>query len=118
MPFDLKPFLYEAKVALDKKFTLHLAIDVAVVDKLEILLGCGMDEIIADSMKSMGTMTKFLWAVTRKHHADLTMDQVAGIQYSQKHGPKVMATLGDLISKAFNVPKKEFNVPMGDQSHG
>jgi hypothetical protein len=103
MPFDLKPFLFETKVALDKKFTLHLAIDVAFIDKLETLLGRGMEEIIGDAMSSASTMTKLMWSATRKHHSDLTMDQVAGIQYSPKHGPKVMTALGDLVRKAFNV---------------
>jgi hypothetical protein len=32
-------------------------------------------------------MGKFLWAMTREHHPDLSLDQIAGIQFS-KDGPR------------------------------
>jgi hypothetical protein len=48
-------------------------------------------------------MTQFLWFMTRKHHPDLSHDVIAGVQYSRKHGKKVVAALGDIVKRAFDL---------------
>lgn len=108
MSIELKPFYNEAEIALSEEFTLRLVIDFAVIDRLEGLLGRGMDTIIAEMMGSVATMGKVLWGVTRKHHSDLTLDHIAGILLpedpaSRETAQAVMATLGDLINRTFNI---------------
>jgi hypothetical protein len=111
MSIELKPFSNEAEVAVaDGGLILTLTIDFGVIDRLEGLLGKPMDDCISELFRSAAMQGKFLWAMTRKHHADITLDQVAGIQFS-KDGPAVMATLGDLIRRTFNFGEEE-----GEQS--
>jgi hypothetical protein len=100
---ELKPFLYEAEVALDDDFKLTLAIDYRVVSQLEGMFGKGMMELLGDLVTSCSTMTQFLWFMTRKHHPDLSADVIAGLQYSEKHGQVVVAALGTLIKDAFKL---------------
>lgn len=100
---DLKPFYFEAEVEAAEGFILHMSIDFAVINKLEGLLNKGMDELLGELVSSASVMGKFLWAMTREHHADLTLDQIAGIMFSKRYGPGVVATLGNLVRNAFNI---------------
>src|SRR5690242_16102155 len=100
---ELKPWLHEAEVVLSDTFTLHLALDFAAVNQLEGLLGKGIDDLLGELGSSASLLTKFLWAVTRKHHPDLSLDHIAGIQFSKDYGTTVAATLGDLVRRAFDL---------------
>ncbi len=105
---ELKPFYHEAQIALSEDFTLHLVINLASTDRLERLLGKSIAEVIGEMMASVSVMTKVLWGVTREYHSDLTLDQVAGIILpgdleKQELAEAVVATLGDLLRRAFNV---------------
>lgn len=100
---DLKPFLYEADVALADDFTLKLTMDYRVIAQLEGMFNKGMVELLGELVTSSSTMTQFLWFMTRKHHPDLDHDVIAGIQYSRKYGKLVAAALGDVVKRAFNL---------------
>lgn len=108
MSIELKPFFHEATVALADDFALHLVLDFSAVDRLERLLGVSIDDVIGEMLKSVSQMTKVLWAVTREHHADLSLDQVAGILMPADESLRgtadaVATTLGDLFKRAFNI---------------
>lgn len=100
---ELKPFLHEAKVALEDDFTLTLAVDYAAIAYLEGLLGKGMHELLGSILSSSTLMTQFLFAFTRKHHSDLSHDVIAGIQYSEKYGQVVVTALGKLMKDVFKL---------------
>jgi hypothetical protein len=111
---ELKPFCHEAQIALSGDFTLHLVFDFASVDRLERLLGQNIDTVISEAAISISGMVKVLWAITRKYHEDLTLDQIAGILLpgdatKQAEGDAVAALLGDLIKRAFLIGE---DVPM------
>lgn len=100
---ELKPFLHEAKVALSDDFTLTLAVDYSAIAYLEGLHGKGMLELLGEIVTSSTVMTQFLFAFTRKHHSDLSHDVIAGIQYDERYGPSVIATLGALVKNVFKL---------------
>jgi hypothetical protein len=102
MSIELKPFLHEAEVAVDGGI-LRLVLNFRVINQLEALLDKGMDEILGELNSSLSTATKFLWATTREHHPDLTLDQIAGVMCSSEHREAVQATLGHLVRLAFNI---------------
>lgn len=109
---SIEPFYNEAQVPLSDGFVLRLVIDFAVIDRLEGLTGKGMDELLGLLATSTSVMGKFLWAMTRRYHnevespAYLSLDQVAGVQFSREHGQAVAATLGNLVRQTFNVGSK------------
>ena len=104
---DLKPFLFESEVEAAKGFILHLTIDFGVINRLEALLDKGMNELLGELATSTNVMVKFLWAMTRNAHPDLTLDQITGIVFSKPYGAAVCATLGDLVRRAFDVADDE-----------
>ena len=110
---ELKPFYNEAQVAIGDDFILCLVIDFGVIDRLEGLLRMPLDEAMGKLNTSVAMQGKFLWAMTRKHHNELTLDQIAGIQFSKEHGPAVIATLGNLVRDTFNIGEPEAE---GEQS--
>jgi hypothetical protein len=106
MSIELKPFLKEAEVAIvGGGLMLTLSIDFGVIDRLEGLLNRPMDELIGELVKP-SMQGKFLWAMTRKYHSDISLDQCAGILFSED-GPAVMATLGNLVRATFNIGAPE-----------
>jgi hypothetical protein len=103
---ELKPFCHEAQITLSGDFTLHMVFDFLAVDRLERLLEQPIDTVISEAAISISGMVKVLWAITRKHHNDLTLDQIAGILLpgdaaKQQDGDAVATLLGDLIRRAF-----------------
>jgi hypothetical protein len=100
---ELKPFLHEAKIALADDFTLTLAVDFQAIAYLEGMYDKGMLELLGEVLRSSTVMTQFLFALTRKHHSDLSHDVIAGIQYSEKHGQIVVAALGKLMKDVFKL---------------
>lgn len=101
---ELKPFIYEREVALEKDFTLKLRLDYNVIANLERLYEPrSILDLLGELPKVGSVMTQFLWFMTREHHPDLTHDVVAGIQYSKKHGKVVLALLGAIMKDAFNL---------------
>lgn len=100
---DLKPFIYEAEIALEDDFKLVLTLDYRVIAELEGMFDRGMIELLGELVSSSTMMTQFLWFMTRKHHPELDHDVIAGIQYSEKYGPVVVAALGNLVKDAFKL---------------
>jgi hypothetical protein len=108
---ELKPFLHEATIALGDDFKLTLAVDYQAIAYLEGLYGKGMLELLGEILTSCTVMTNFLFALTRKHHSDLSHDVIAGVQYSDQYGKVVVAALGKLMRDVFKLsdatePKK------------
>jgi hypothetical protein len=104
---ELKPFYNEAQVAVGDDLTLRLVIDFGVVDRLEGLLGIPLDDAIDKINSSAAMMGKFLWAMTRPHHGDLSLDQIAGLLFNKEHGPAIVVTLGNLVRSTFNIGEPE-----------
>jgi hypothetical protein len=105
---ELKPFYYEAQVALAGDFTLHLVLDLSAVDRLERLFDLDIDDVFAAMLSSVSVMAKVLWGLTRAHHADLDLNQVTGILLpgdpaKQDLAQAVAAAIGDLFKRALIV---------------
>jgi hypothetical protein len=101
---ELKPFLYEAEIALEDDFKLTLTMDYRVIAQLEGMFHPkGMIELLGELVSSSSMMTQFLWFMTRKHHPDLDHDVIAGVQYSEKYGQVVVAALGNIVKDAFKL---------------
>jgi hypothetical protein len=105
---EFKPFYHEAQIALSDDFTLHMVVDISVVERLEGMLGRSMDQIIEEMFSSASMLAKVLWGVTRPNHDDLTMAQIAGIllpadpaKVDLAHA--VATTVGDLVRRSFLV---------------
>lgn len=107
MSIELKPFYFEAEVEAAEGFVLRMSVNFGVINRLEALLDKGMDELLGDLAGQASVMGKFLWAMTREHHSDLSLDQIAGIMFSKDYGPAVVATLGNLVRNAFNIGEPE-----------
>jgi hypothetical protein len=122
MSIELKPFCHEAEVLLADDFGLKLTINFRTIDRLEALLGKGMDELLGDLNASISTMVKFAWGMTREHHPDLTLEQVAGLVLSKEHGQAICASIGNLVRRAFNIADGEgeqsSRPPKGKRSSG
>lgn len=108
---EFQPFFYEAQVG-----DLHLVLDFEAVDVLERTTGKSVDAAIGDMTRSVAAMAKVMWAVTRAHHADLSLPQVVGILLPGLGGDEgraqaVAATLGDLVRRAFNVNPQVAEAP-------
>lgn len=101
---DFPPFFHETEIALSDDFTLHMVIDLPAVDRLERLLKSDISSIAKSMTSSVAAMAKVLWGVTREHHDDLDLSQIAGILLP---GPEmedvansVVVALGHLMVKA------------------
>jgi hypothetical protein len=101
---ELKPFIFEREIPLEKDFTLTLTLDYSVIAQLETLYDPrSILDLLGELPKVGSVMTQFLFFMTRKHHPDLSHDVIAGIQYSKKHGTVVLALLGAIMKDAFNL---------------
>lgn len=103
MSIEIKPFYHEAEIEVQDGVTLRLVVNFRAIDRLEALLGVGMDEIIAESSCKVSMATKVLWGLTREHHSDLSFDQLAQIHLASDRREAVQATLGHLMKTAFNL---------------
>lgn len=101
---ELKPFVFEKEVALEKDFTLKLRLDYGVIAGLEqVYAPSSILDLLGELPKVGSVMTQFLFFMTRAHHSDLDHDVIAGIQYSKKYGKVVLALLGTIMKDAFNL---------------
>lgn len=109
----LKPFYNEAVIDAGGGIQLRLVMNFRTIDMLEGLLGRGMDELLGELSTSTGMMGKFIWAMTREHHASLSLDQIAGLMFDPRLGPPAAVITGDLIKRAFHMGSPE---PEGEKS--
>lgn len=96
--------------------SLTLAIDFKTIDVVEHIAGRDGQIIQFPVVVSMlyadppplSTSGKLLWALLRRHHEEITMDQAAGLMFSE-HGNRVAEAMLKLINRAMNIgePKKE-----------
>lgn len=96
--------------------TLRLAIDFRAIDVIEHLAGesgsvTPMPEVVAmlfADPPSLSVAGKVLWALLRRHHEDVTLDQCAGLMFGND-GNRVATAMYGLILRAMNLgePKKE-----------
>ena len=102
---------YDEEVVEAGDTKLTLAIDFRAIDIIEGLAG-GPGEIVPmptvlawlfTPPASIGLSGKVLWALLRRHHDDVSLDQAAGLMFHKEHGPKVGQAIDRLLSRAFNL---------------
>jgi hypothetical protein len=102
----LKPFCNEVQVQAAESVTLRLVLDFRAIDVLEGLMGRGMDELLAELLVPKpphGLTVKLIWAMTRAHHAELSINQIAGFVYDPEYGPAAGSAIGDLLQRVFHL---------------
>lgn len=103
---ELKPFRHEASFVVGE-VTLRLVVDFETIERVERAFNCGLDAVLGQIAASTAAATKFIWFAIREHNPELSMDQIAGVMFSPEHGQALMATLGDLVERAFRKTSKE-----------
>lgn len=119
----LKPFHNEGQVQLGDAGVLRLVVDFRMIDVVEGLTGRGMNKVlqdlfIVDESDAKHALTgKVVWAMTRHHHAELSLDQVAGLIYSKEYGSQIGLVAQTLLENAFNLGegKKGSRPPKGSR---
>lgn len=84
----------------DEEYT--LAIDIAVIDKLEDEFDCSFDQLmekIGGNRIRMGKMARLVKGLLDREHPDLTLDEVGALIFS--HGEAVSGALERLFAKAW-----------------
>lgn len=107
---------YDEEVISVGDDTLTLAIDFRVIDVIEHLVGeagsiTPMPEVTAMLFADpppLSVCGKVLWALLRRHHDDVSLDQCAGLMFGE-HGNRVALAMYGLIMRAMNLeaPKEE-----------
>lgn len=99
----LKAFHTEQPVVVDGT-TFRLVIDFRAIDAMEGVTGRSFDVVLAELQgeegAKHGTITRLLWALTRAHHPELTLDEASSLQYGS-HALAVGAAVQQLITNAF-----------------
>jgi len=95
---------------------LTLAIDFGIIDIIEHTASredgiVPMPNVVAmlyAAPPPLSVSGKVLWALLRRHHEEVTMDQAAGLMFSE-HGNRVAIAMLSLINRAMNLgePRKE-----------
>lgn len=88
----------------------RLVIDFAAIDAAEALLGQSYDTVIAEiTSKSpeprASVVGKVVWGMLRRHHPEVTIDQVATMMYGSD-AAAIGAAMGNLIQRAFNTAEE------------
>jgi hypothetical protein len=100
----IEPFYNEQEIPVGDE-VLRLVIDFRMIDLLEGLLGRKMDELIrevCDPEPPHALTVKFVWAMLRRHHSEVTLDQVATLMYGDNRDVISFAA-GALVKRAFNL---------------
>jgi hypothetical protein len=91
----------------DNKLT--LAIDFRAIDIIEGLTGEPMPTVLAQLFAqppSISLSGKVLWALLRRHHEETTLDEAAGLMFSD-HGNRVGLAMGNLLQRVFNMGEEK-----------
>lgn len=94
--------------------SLRLAIDFRAIDVIEHLAGeagsiTPMPEVVAllfADPPPLSIAGKVLWGLLRRHHEDITLDQAAGLMFSE-HGDRVAMAMLSLLLRAMNLEEKK-----------
>lgn len=100
----LQAFYNEEAVAVGGD-TYRLVIDFAAIDAVESLLGRSFGDVVNEVLKPNAPVSligKVVWGLLRRHHPELTIDQVASLLFGEP-GVAVGAAVGKLIEAAFNL---------------
>ncbi len=113
-----KAFCHEQTVVIDGE-TFHLAIDFEAMDATEQRLEMDYDQIVERVQQSncpIGLMGKVFWGLLRKHHPDISMDEIVTLM-KDKSGLTMGLALTQLLEAAFGrvekVKAKNPPVPRG-----
>lgn len=104
----LVAFGEEEQVTVDGN-ALTLRLDFRAITVMEGALQSDMPSIVANfrsGRPQLSVLGQFLWAVTREHHSDVTLDQAAGLMFS-KDAAKIGFALNELIDRAFPIPTED-----------
>jgi hypothetical protein len=88
---------------------LKLAVDFRALDLAEHLVGEIVPEILPKLFSvrpSLGASSKMLWAMLRRHHEEMTLDQAGGIIVSE-HSSSALAAIHALLGRALNLGRSE-----------
>lgn len=103
-----KPFYNEQAVVIDGE-TVRLVIDYFAMDATEQLLGISYDRILDEIQKPgvpLGFQGKVLWGLLRKHHPEISWDEIASLLV-YKNGIPFGLALTKLYEAAFPLAETE-----------
>lgn len=106
----LRPFSDEELVEIGGE-KLRLVLNFKAIDVIEGLADQPMPVVLVQFFSSpspMGLQGKVLWALLREAHPEVTLDEAAGVMFSE-HANRAGQAVSDLLQRAFNLgePKKE-----------
>ena len=104
----LVAFGEEEQVTVDGT-ALTLRLDFRAITIMEGALNSDMPSIVTNfrsGRPQLSVLGQFLWAVTRAHHSEITLDQAAGIMFAAD-AAKVGFALNELIDRAFPIPTED-----------
>lgn len=90
-------------------YRLTLAIDFSIIDLVEHLSGQEMPQVllaVSADRPPIGVAGKLLWALLRRNHGSMTLDETAGLMLG-KHRPAVLAGMFGLLKRAMNLGEKK-----------
>lgn len=89
--------------------TLTLRLDFRAITIMEGALQSDMPSIVANfrsGRPQLSVLGQMLWAMLREHHSDVTLDQAAGIMFSDE-AAKVGFALDALLERSFPLPRED-----------
>ena len=116
---SLVAFGHEEQVTVGD-LSLTLRLDFGVITIMEGALKVDMPSIVANFRSGhpqLSVLGQMLWAMLREHHPEVTLDQAAGIMFSDDAG-KVGYALDALLERAFPVVTEDRKKPNPPKRNG
>lgn len=111
----MRPFCHEGQVTVDGE-TLTLVLDFMAIDVMESLTEQKLSEILPQMVDPPTALAgKVLWAMLRRKHEGVTIDEAASIIFSPQRDD-VAVVIGDIFRRACNLgeePKAKGKNPRG-----
>ena len=100
----MRPFYDEELIEVDGE-KLTLAIDFRAIDVIEGTVGEPMPSVLAQLFSTPAPLSrsgKVLWALLLRHHDEVTVEEAAGLMFTE-HANRVGLAMGGLLQRAFNL---------------
>lgn len=100
--------------------TLTLRLDFRAITVMEGALQSDMPSIVANfrsGRPQLSVLGQLLWAITREHHADITIHQAAGLMF-HKDADKIGFALDALLERAFPLVTEDRKKPNPPKRNG
>lgn len=103
---SLVPFYHEAQATVGDT-SLRFVLNFRTIDAIEGLVGSPMPAILPEIVTGSAGFSlvgKVLWGLLREHHPDVTLDQAAGLMFSdEKVAAEIGVAIGDLFRRGFKI---------------